>query len=152
MSFIVAMPVQSAKIVKLVVRSIPVDVVDLDDIFAAEVQSTPAAATILPVQERPHFTVVDGVFGQALAPVAQVTIIGTRASLHLHVSFYFGHTVPPDFDVLWCFEDQFAACVTAPVFLDRIVTTLAVMPYDRPAHELLEERHIAPLKHFGGDY
>ena len=104
------------------------------------------------MQERPHFAIVDSVFGQALTPVAQVAIIRARTPFHLHVSFYFGHTVPSDLGVFWCFEDQLSASVAAPVFLDRIVTTLAVVPYDRPAHELLEERHIAPLEHFSGDH
>ena len=152
MSFIVAMPVQSAKIVERVVSPVTVNVVDLDDIFTAKVQSAPTAAAILPMQECTHLAVVGGVLGQALAPVAQVAIVGTRAPFHLHVSFYFGHTVPPDFAVFWCFEDQLAVFVTAPVFLDRIVTTLAVVAHERPAHELLEERYIAPHEHLGGDH
>jgi len=132
-SFIVAVPVQSAKIVERVVGPVAVNVVDLDDIFSAKVQSAPAAAAILPVQERSHFAIVDSVFGQALTPVAQVTVVGTRAPFHLYVPFYFGHTVPSDLGVLWCFKDQLSAPVTAPVFLDRIVTTLAVVTHERPA-------------------
>ena len=152
MSFIVAVPVQSAKIVERVIGPVAVNVVDLDDIFTAKVQSAPAAAAILPVQERPHFAIVDSVFAQALTPVAQVAIIRARAPFHLHVPFYFGHTVPSDLGVFWCFEDQLAAPVTAPVFLDRIVTTLAVVTHERPAQELLKERLIALLKDLRGDH
>jgi len=50
MSFIVTMSMKSEEVVRSVVSSVPISVVDLYHIFICKKQSTPSAPSILPLQ------------------------------------------------------------------------------------------------------
>ena len=128
MSFIVTMSMKSEEVVRSVVSSVPISVVDLYHIFICEKQSTPSAPSILPLQRFGQCSGQEWVCSQSLAPIEEVSVIRTRSTLDFDVSPDVRITVPAEFGALWRCEHPVAVSLSSPVFTIYPLTSLVGVP------------------------
>ena len=139
MPFVVTMSVKSKEIARSIVSSVPISVVDLDDVLIGKEQSTPSTSSRLPLQRFGYCSAEERVCFQSLAPVKELPVIWTRFTLDFDVSLDVRLTVLSELGALRCRKHPVAVFLSLPVFPVYPLTSFVQVSCSRPSPKLVPQ-------------
>jgi len=146
MTLIVAMSMEQHFVTQVVVVVIPVNMVHFHEVSILKVQFTPATFALLFLKESRFRLMHHWVRFQALAPVKQVSIIRTRASLHFGVPLNGRFAVHPQFCACGCCKYPCALFHLMPISLCHPLGSFVGMSGPYPRGKLFPQHIITSAK------
>jgi hypothetical protein len=107
------------------IASVPIPVVDLNDVFICKEQSTPPTPSVLPLQRLGESSSEERMCFQSLAPVEQLSVVRACFTSDFDMSSDRRVAVLPKSCALWGSEYPMAVSLRSPVFPPYPLTSLS---------------------------